>query len=64
MSVTLRLHAVAALAALVLLSACGRIIPEGHPPGGLPPPATLARSGFLEAANEVVADAMRLAGEA
>jgi hypothetical protein len=37
---------------------------DGLGPGGLPPPATLARSGFLEPANEVVADAMRLAGEA
>ena len=26
------------LAGLMLLSACGRIIPEGHPPGMLPPP--------------------------
>ena len=37
MKLTLPLHAVAALGALVLLSACGRIIPEGHPPGALPP---------------------------
>ena len=33
-----RLNALAALAAVALLSACGRIIPEGHPPGGMPPP--------------------------
>lgn len=33
-----QLRKLAALGLLVLLSACGRLIPEAHPPGQLPPP--------------------------
>jgi len=36
---------------------------DGLGPGGLPPASTLARSSFLEPVNEIVREALRVAGE-